>query len=79
MRIAISAEDNNGLDSVVSHHFGRWPYFVIVDVDEEEVQEVNVIDNPYFVGHQPGMVPAFIHSHGADVMISGGIVHHPTR
>ena len=33
MRIAISVEDDNGLDSVISHHFGRCPYFVLVDVD----------------------------------------------
>lgn len=73
MRIAISVEDRNGLDSLISHHFGRCPYFVIVDVEGEEVQDIQVLDNPYFEGHQPGMVPRFIHSQGADVMISGGM------
>ena len=73
MRIAISVETNNGLESVVSHHFGRCPYFVLVNVDDREVQDVQVIDNPYYEHHQPGMVPGFIHSQGAEVMISGGM------
>ena len=73
MRIAISAEDNRGLDSRVSHHFGRCPCYVIVDVYKEEVQVVQAIDNPYAKQHQPGMVPGFIHDKGVDVMISGGM------
>ncbi len=73
MRIAISVEDNRGLDSAVSHHFGRCPYFVLVDIEGEEIRETQVIDNPYFAQHQPGMVPGFIQSHKADVMISGGM------
>ncbi len=73
MRIAISVEDNNGFDSVVSHHFGRCRYFVLADVEGEEVQEIQVIENPFFAGHEPGMVPEFIHNQGADVMISGGM------
>lgn len=73
MRLAISAEDNNGLDSTISHHFGRCPYFLLVDVEGEEIGEVQVIDNPYYAQHQPGMVPEFIHNHNVDVMISGGM------
>ncbi len=73
MRIAISVEDNNGFDSIVSHHFGRCRYFVLADVEGEEVQEIQVIENPFFAGHEPGMVPGFIHSQEADVMISGGM------
>ena len=73
MRIAISAEDKNGLDSIVGQHFGRCQCFVLVDVEGDEVGEVQVIDNPFAEQHQPGMVPEFIHGHGADVMVSGGM------
>jgi predicted Fe-Mo cluster-binding NifX family protein len=73
MRIAISAETNNGLESTVSHHFGRCPYFVLVDIEQEEVKRVEVIDNPHFQQHQPGMVPGFINDQKADVMLSGGM------
>jgi predicted Fe-Mo cluster-binding NifX family protein len=75
MRIAISADDRNGLDSVVSPHFGRCPYYILVDMEGHEVKAVNVVDNPYYGQHAPGMVPNFIHSQGVDVMLAGGMGH----
>ena len=73
MRVAISADNGNGLDSVVSPHFGRCPYFVLVDLDGQEVKAVQAISNPYYGNHQPGQVPGFIHSQGASVMLTGGM------
>ena len=73
MRIAISAESNNGLDSAVGQHFGRCPYFALVDIEGNEIKGINVIENPFFAGHQVGQVPGFIHEQGADVMLSGGM------
>jgi predicted Fe-Mo cluster-binding NifX family protein len=75
MRIAIAADDNNGLDGNVSHHFGRCPFFLIVNIEDGEVVSNDSIENPFFTGHQPGMVPKFIQEQGADVMISGGMGH----
>jgi len=73
MRIAISVETNNGLDSAVAFHFGRCPYYAFVDVEENEVQAVEILDSPFFNNHQPNMVPPFIKEHNADVMLSGGM------
>ncbi len=73
MRIAVSADNGQGLDSVVSPHFGRCPHFVLVDLEDHDVREVREVDNPYFGRHQPGQVPAFIDSLGADVMLTGGM------
>ena len=73
MRIAVSADNKNGLDSVVSPHFGRCPHFVLVDLDDHAVKEVREVENPYYGHHQPGQVPAFIQSLGADVMLTGGM------
>ncbi len=73
MRVAISADDSNGLDSVVSPHFGRCPYYVLVDLDGREVSQVSAVENPYYGHHQPGQVPGFIDSQGVDVMLAGGI------
>jgi predicted Fe-Mo cluster-binding NifX family protein len=73
MRVAISADDSNGLDSVVSPHFGRCPYYVLVDLDGREVSQVNAVENPAYGQHRPGQVPGFIKSHGADVMLAGGM------
>ncbi len=72
-RIAVSADDPRGLDSVVSPHFGRCPCFVLVDVDGCEVHEVSVVENPYYASHQPGQVPKFINQQGANVMLTGGM------
>jgi predicted Fe-Mo cluster-binding NifX family protein len=73
MRIAISADTSDGLNSVVAQHFGRCPFFAIVEVEGKEVQSVELIDNPFFASHQPGQVPGFIHEQKANVMISGGM------
>ncbi|MBN1119566.1 MAG: NifB/NifX family molybdenum-iron cluster-binding protein [Anaerolineae bacterium] len=73
MRIAISADTSDGLNSRVAQHFGRCPFFAIVEVEGKEVQSVELIDNPFFASHQPGQVPGFIHEQKANVMISGGM------
>jgi len=73
MRIAVSADDNSGLDSVVSPHFGRCPYYVLVDLEGQDVKQVNAVANPYYDHHQRGMVPGFIRGQGADVMLTGGM------
>ncbi len=73
MRIVVSADNSNGLDSVVSPHFGRCPHFVLVDLKDHDVTGVQVVDNPYYGHHQPGQVPALINSLGANVMLTGGM------
>ena len=72
-RIAISAENNNGLDSTVCGHFGGSPYFILVDVDGDTVISLHGVANPYFPEHQPGQVPAFIRSQSVQAMVSGGM------
>ena len=73
MRIAVSADNKNGLDSVISPHFGRCPHFVLVDLEGQDVRDVREVDNPYYGHHQPGQVPALIDSLGANVMLTGGM------
>jgi len=73
MRVAISIDTNDGLDSIVAHHFGRCPFFALVDLEGDEIKEVEVVENPHYAHHQPGEVPGFIHEHNANVMLSGGM------
>ena len=73
MRIAISAQDDQGLDGVVAHHFGRCPFYALVDVEGHTVVSIDVLANPYFNKHQPGAVPYFIQQQGAEVMVAGGM------
>ena len=73
MRIALSADNDNGLDSVISPHFGRCPFYVFVDVDGREVTSITAESNPFFAQHEPGAVPGFINEHGVKVMLTGGM------
>ena len=74
MRIALASEDNQGLKGSLSAHFGRCPYYTIVDVEDNTASKVAVIENPYFNSHAPpGVVPQFIKEQGAQVMIAGGM------
>ena len=75
MRISVSSEGNQGLNSTVSPHFGRCPYFILVEVEGDEIKKVETIENPFYGQHQPGQVPSFIHGQGANVMLTGGMGH----
>jgi len=73
MKIAVTAENNNGLESTVAHHFGHAPYFILVDVENGEVINTQGIANPFADHHQPGQIPGFIKEQNADVVLSGGM------
>lgn len=73
MKIAVTAENNNGLDSLVAQHFGHAPYFILADVENGEVKAVQGVANPFADAHQPGQIPGFIHEQKANVILSGGM------
>ena len=52
MQIGVATESNSGLEAEISGHFGRCPYYVIVEVEEDKVkQPVKIIANPYATAH----------------------------
>jgi predicted Fe-Mo cluster-binding NifX family protein len=71
--IAIAAEDDRGLDGEVSHHFGRCLSYVIAVVEGGQVVSTRVQMNPHYANHQPGQMPVYIRSLGADVILAGGM------
>jgi len=73
VKIAFASEENRGLDSRLSHHFGRCPYYVFVEIEDGEIINVETKENPYFSNHVPGAVPQFIASEGANIIIAGGM------
>lgn len=73
MRIAFASEENLGLRSQLSSHFGRCPFYVFVDIENDEIKRVEVKENPFFNKHVPGAVPQFIAKEGANVMVAGGM------
>ena len=73
MKIAITAETDQGLESQVAQHFGHAPFFVLVDLDKGAVRAAQTIANPFAENHQPGEIPDFIKKQDAEVMLSGGM------
>jgi predicted Fe-Mo cluster-binding NifX family protein len=71
--IAVASEDGRGLDGQVGAHFGRCPYYVLVETNGDSVIDSRVVGNPYVAGHRPGVMPHFIRDLGANVIIAGGM------
>lgn len=73
MLIAVSSESDSGLDSLVSAHFARCPFFTMVEVEDGEIRSVAALPNPFFENRSPGQVPLFLERSGVDTIIAGGI------
>lgn len=65
MRVAISTDGE-----FVSVHFGRCPSFTVVDIEDGRVTNTQVLENP---GHQPGVIPQFLHQKGVNCIVAGGM------
>lgn len=65
MRIAISTEGQ-----YVSPHFGRCPYFTLVDIENGKTVKKVEIANP---GHSPGNIPLILHEKGVKQIVCGGM------
>jgi len=46
LRIAIPTKTHGGLEDIVSEVFGKAKTFTVVDIEDEEIKNVQVIDNP---------------------------------
>ncbi len=65
MKIAISTDSG-----YVCPHFGRAPEFTFVTIENNQVIEKKVLQNP---GHSVGSIPQFVNQQGAKYMIAGGM------
>jgi predicted DNA-binding protein (UPF0251 family)/predicted Fe-Mo cluster-binding NifX family protein len=73
-KIVLTANDDLGLDGEMSMHFGHCSHFVLAHVDADHVvQSTEVHPNPYVERHEPGQIPMYIKSLGADVVVAGGM------
>jgi len=68
LKIAISTDEGN----FVSPHFGRCPYFTIIEIEEGEILNKDTIENP---GHRPAFLPQFLSEIGVSCIITGGMGH----
>jgi predicted Fe-Mo cluster-binding NifX family protein len=65
VRVAISTDGE-----FVSEHFGRCPSFTVVDIEDGIVRSTMALENP---GHQPGVIPQFLHQKGVNCIVAGGM------
>ncbi len=66
--------DDRGLESEVSMHFGRAPYYTFVDIKDGRIKNVKVLPVP-FEEHGPGDLPNFVKENGGEVVIAYGMGH----
>ena len=72
-KVAFACEENKGLESEMSMHFGRCPFYTLVAVKDGKIASARVEQNPHYEQHQPGVMPRYIHGLGADVILAGGM------
>ncbi|RLJ00512.1 MAG: dinitrogenase iron-molybdenum cofactor biosynthesis protein [Candidatus Aenigmatarchaeota archaeon] len=73
MKIAFASEENKGLESTLSCHLGRCPYYLFVEIENNDIKNVEIKENPFFNRHEPGIIPQFIVKQKVDVIIAGGM------
>jgi predicted Fe-Mo cluster-binding NifX family protein len=73
-KIAVAVDDASGLHANISAHFGRCPFYTIIEIYDKTVVNSCTVENPFYGSHgEPGQVPSFIKSQESDVIISGGM------
>lgn len=65
VKVAIAADGQR-----VSEHFGRCPSFTVIDLEEGNLRNTLILENP---GHQPGVIPQFLHQKGVNCIVAGGM------
>jgi len=77
MLIAVPSDTTDGLDAVISEHFGHCAAFTLVTVTDDAVGEVSILENS---GHDEGgcMTPVtLLKEHGVEVLLAGGMGMRP--
>jgi len=72
MKIGIPVVNEKGLDSTLSEHFGRTPFYIFVEVENNKIDKYNLVRNP-FEQHDPGQIPLWVKENDVDTMIVKGI------
>ncbi len=75
--VAIPSLQPGGLDSFRSGHFGHCDVFTLVHVEDNEVKEVSIVDNPPHVQGGCQAPVNLLHKSGANAIIVGGIGMRP--
>ena len=71
MKICIPIKENKGIDSIAYNHFGTAPFFLIYDLDNENLKTIENDD----LNHQHGMCQPLkaLGGENVDAILVGGI------
>lgn len=70
MKVCIPTMGNKGLDDQVGEHFGRVPYYTVVDTETDEVEALT--NTSEHMGGR-GYPPEIMAKAGVNVMLCGGL------
>ena len=71
MIIAIPSNDDKGLESTITPHFGQARHYTFVKVGKE-IEGATSVPVP-FDNHGPGDIPNFVKQHGGNFVIAYGM------
>jgi len=71
MKICIPAQDGQVLNAKVSPHFGRAPFYVVVDIESGELEVVPNGDHDHERGHCGSV--EWVGKMGVDAIVCGGM------
>ncbi len=77
MRVVIPTNTPDGLMAKRGAHFGKAPFYVIVDIEGDEIKDVDFTSNPGHSGGACGNAVENIKNLGADALIVSGIGPNP--
>ncbi len=77
MRVVIPTNTPDGLLAKRGAHFGKAPFYVIVDIENGEIKDVDFTSNPGHSGGACGNAVMNIKNLGADALIVSGIGPNP--
>ena len=77
MRVVIPTSTPDGLMAKRGAHFGKAPFYVIVDIENDEIKDIDFAQNPGHSGGACGNAVLNIKNLGADVLIVAGIGQRP--
>ena len=74
VRIAVPVDKNEGLNSSISKHFGKAPYFLIADIDKEEIKDFHLkINNAATAEQKRGLETVkFLKNEDVDAVLFNG-------
>jgi predicted Fe-Mo cluster-binding NifX family protein len=73
MRVVIPTSTPDGLLAKRGAHFGKASFYVIVDIENNEIKDVDFVENPGHAGGACGNAVMNIKNLGADALIVAGI------